>query len=78
MARISDARPRGLIGRMIFWFTRRKVGKIVGPMRVTAHHKQLLVGTGFMERAQAGATRVPGALKTLAAIRTSTLVGCPF
>jgi len=78
MTRIPDARPRGLLGRIIFWFTRRKLGKVVGPLRVTAHHKQLLVGTGFMERAQANATRVPLALKALAGIRTSTLVGCPF
>ena len=78
MARIPDAKPRGLLGRLIFFFTRRKVGKVIGPMKVTAHHKQVLVGMGFMENAQAGAKRVPFTLKALAAIRTSTLVGCPF
>ncbi len=78
MARIPDAKPRGLFARMIFFFTRRKLGKVAGPLRVTAHHNQLLVGTGFMERAQANATCVPLALKALAGIRTSTLVGCPF
>lgn len=78
MARLSDSKPRGLLSRMIFFFARRKVGKVTGPMKVTARHKHVMVGVGFMENAQMKSTRVPKQLKALASTRTAALVGCVF
>jgi hypothetical protein len=78
MTRIEGSPPRGFAARLIFFFTRRKLGKIATPLRVTAHHKGVLVGMAMMEQQQAKAKRVPVTLKGLAQIRTSTLVGCPF
>ena len=74
------ARPRrfGLVARVIFFLTRRKVGKVPTPMQVMAHQPPLLMGYARMELAQMKMTRVPASLKALASIRTSTLLGCPF
>jgi hypothetical protein len=78
VARVSDSKPRGLLSRVIFFVARRKLGKVTGPMKITAHHKHVLVGVGFMENAQLKATRVPKPLKALASTRTAALVGCVF
>jgi hypothetical protein len=78
MARIPDAKPRGLIIRLIYFLTRKKVGKVVGPVKVMAHNPRILVGYGLMEQQLAKANRAPAALKLLVSIRTSTLLGCPF
>jgi hypothetical protein len=74
------ARPRrfGLVTRVIFFLTRRRVGKVPTPMQVMAHQPALLMGYARMELAQAKLSRVPSSLKSLASIRTSTLLGCPY
>jgi hypothetical protein len=76
--RIAPPRRRGLITRIIFFLTRRRVGKVPTPMQVMAHQPALLMGYARMELAQAKLSRVPPALKSLASIRTSTLLGCPY
>jgi hypothetical protein len=76
--RIAPPRRRGLVTRVIFFLTRRKVGKLPTPMQVMAHQPALLMGYARMELAQMKLTRVPAPLKALASIRTSTLLGCPF
>jgi len=76
--RIGAPRRRGLVARIIFFLTRRKVGKVPTPMQVMAHQPPLLMGYARMELAQLKMTRVPASLKALASIRTSTLLGCPF
>jgi alkylhydroperoxidase family enzyme len=67
-----------LFVRFAYWFTRRKFGKLLQPVRVTAHHPRLLQGIGAYELALERSTRVPAALKELAAVRAALLVGCPF
>jgi hypothetical protein len=76
--RIGQPRRRGLIARVIFFLTRRKIGKVPTPMQVMAHQPALLMGYARMELAQMKMTLVPGALKSLASIRVSTLLGCPY
>ena len=78
MARIDGAPARGLFVRLVYFMTRRKVGRVVTPIQVTAHHRTLLFGYGMMEQAQMSSRRVDAALKSLASIRVATLVGCPF
>ncbi len=80
MARIemvSDAKA-GFMARIAFWFTKRKVGQVTGPMRILAHHRRLMQHVGWMEWGQAGAKAVPATLKSLCSIKVATLVGCPF
>jgi len=84
MARISGA-PRnqgGLIRRLfvgaVYSLTRRKVGRVVMPVQVIAHHPKLLWGYGQMEQSQLMSRLVDPKLKGLAELRVATLVGCPF
>jgi AhpD family alkylhydroperoxidase len=68
----------GILVRVIYCATKRKVGKVVMPVRVAAHSPRILWGYGQMEQSQMGARQVEAALKELAQIRVATLIGCPF
>jgi hypothetical protein len=84
MARISGADPSrqsffsGLFTRIVYALTKRKVGKVVTPVTVTAHHPNILWGYGQMEQSLLTSRRLDTALKDLATLRVATLVGCPF
>jgi hypothetical protein len=80
MARVEgvDARGAGLITRLAYWMTRRKVGRVVLPVQITAHHPRLLRAMGAMEMGQDAARSVEAALKMLAQLKVAMLVGCPF
>jgi hypothetical protein len=84
MARISGA-PRdqgGLIRRLfvgtVYWLIRRRLGRVIMPIQVTAHHPRIFWGYLQMEQSQMGSRRVDHRLKGLAELRVATLVGCPF
>ncbi len=84
MARIAGANPsrqRWLAGwftRIVYAMTKRKLGRIVTPVQITAHPPTILWGYGQMEQSLAGSHLVPEGLKNLAELRVATLVGCPF
>ena len=84
MARISGASPNqgGIIRRLFVGFvyslTRRKLGRLVMPVQVVAHHPTILWGYGQMEQSQIGSKLVSAKLKGLADLRSATLIGCPF
>lgn len=80
MSRIRgvEANEAGLLVRFLYWMTRRKVGRVIQPFKVTAHHARLLTATGQMEMGQAAAKSVDYKLKALAGIKSATLIGCPF
>lgn len=84
MARISGARQnqgsllRRMYVGMVYFFTRRRLGRVILPLQVTAHHGRIFWGYTQMERAQMGSKLVDGKLKGLAELRVATLVGCPF
>jgi hypothetical protein len=84
MARIAGADPKrqsglgGLFVRIVYAITRRKLGHVVMPAKITAHHPKILWGTGQMEQSLGGSSLVDGELKHLAEMRVATLVGCPF
>ncbi|HEX9636209.1 MAG TPA: hypothetical protein VGB99_01650 [Acidobacteriota bacterium] len=69
---------KGLLARLAFWATKRKVGKVVVPVRIHALHSALLFGYGQMELAQEKAGKLPAAIKSLAQIRVALRIGCPF
>ncbi|HEY3244654.1 MAG TPA: hypothetical protein VGM03_15035, partial [Phycisphaerae bacterium] len=66
------------LARLAFFLTRRKLGRVVKPVRIYALHSRLLRGYAQMELAQAAAQRVPGRIKSLASVRVALRVGCPF
>ncbi len=84
MARISGAEPRrqglvsGLFTRIAYAMTKRKVGRVVKPVQIMAHHTRLLWGDAQMELSLGASHLVDDALKVLAELRTATLIGCPF
>jgi len=84
MSRIPGAEPSeqgflsGFFSRVGYALTRRKLGRVVMPLQVTAHHPQILWGYGQMEQSLLSSRRVDTALKDLASLRVATLVGCPF
>ena len=79
MARIDGVTRGGsLLARAAFFLTKRKVGRVIRPVRVHALHPRVLFGYGQMELAQEKARKVPAAVKSLAQIRVAMRVGCPF
>lgn len=84
MARIAGAPAnqggmlRRLFVRVVYWLTRKKLGRIAMPVQVTAYHPGVLWGYGQMEQSQLGAKLVDPRIKGLAELRVATLVGCPF
>ncbi len=84
MARILGARSnqgsplRRMFVGLVYFLTRRRLGRVIMPVQVTAHHSKLFKGYIQMERSQAGSKLVDAKLKGLAELRVATLVGCPF
>jgi len=84
MARIPGASTnqggpiRRLLVGTVYWLTRRRLGRIIVPVQVTAHHPKIFWGYIQMEQSQASSKLVDPKLKGLAELRVATLVGCPF
>lgn len=84
MARIpgAPAGRGGLLRRLyvglVYSMTKRRLGHVIMPLQVTAHHGKIFWGYTQMERAQMGSHRVDHKLKVLAELRVATRVGCPF
>jgi len=80
MARIAGIAPGkgGLFVRLAYFMTKRKVGRVVTPIRIVAHHPRLLRALAHMELGQDAARTVSPQLKTLAQVKVAMLVGCPF
>ena len=84
MARISGARSnqggpvRRLFVSLVYWLTRRRLGRVIMPIQVTAHHSKIFWGYLQMEQSQMGSKLVDHKLKGLVELRVATLVGCPF
>jgi len=84
MARISSARQnqgsllRRLYVGLVYHFTKRRLGHVILPLQVTAHHGRIFWGYTQMEQAQMASKLVDAKLKGLAELRVATLIGCPF
>jgi hypothetical protein len=80
MARIAGVEPEqaGLFVRFVYWMVRRKLGRVVLPIKIVAHHPRLLRSVGEMEGGQMAARSVDAGLKSLASVKVATLIGCPF
>jgi len=80
MARIDgiEGRRVSFFARIVFFLTKRRLGRVIMPIRITAHHPRLLRGYVHMELAQDAAKSVPAALKTLVDVAIARWIGCPF
>lgn len=68
----------GLLTRMIFWFTRRRLGRVPQGMRIRALVPKFLRHAVRMDIFAASKGLVPMSLKELAQLKVAMLVGCPF
>ncbi len=84
MARIRGADPSqqgllsGLFTRVIYSLVKRKLGRVVLPVQIVAHHSRILWGYAQMEQSFVSSDLMDTGLKDLAQLRVATLVGCPF
>ena len=86
MAYMKGVEPAeaGWFTRLVYWFVRRKFGKLTGkdrlvePVKVAAHHPRLLRAMGQMEAGLQAARSVPAGLKRLVSLQAAMLIGCPF
>ena len=84
MARIRGADPSqqgllsGLFTRVIYSLVKRKLGRVVMPVQIVAHHSRILWGYAQMEQSFVSSDLVDTGLKDLAQLRVATLVGCTF
>ena len=80
MARILgvEQQEASMLTRVAYGMVRRKVGKVVMPIKVHAHHPKLFGGMAAMEMAQDKANKLDAVVKSLVQIRAATLIGCPF
>ena len=73
-----EARDGNLLTRFIYFMTKRKIGRVVYPLKVAAHHPRLLLAVGQMELGQEAAKSVDAPLKMLAQVKIAMMIGCPF
>lgn len=80
MARLTGVEPgdAGWFARFAYFMTRRKIGRLVEPIKITAHHPRLLRALAHMEMGQEAARTVPVTLKALAQVKVAMMIGCPF
>ena len=77
IALVPDHRA-GLLARAAFRYSKREFGAVTEPLRLYAHHPQILSGYAGLEYATEKADRMPKRLKTLAATKAAALAGCEF
>lgn len=80
MARLQGVQngEGGLLARFAFRESRRRTGKVMTSLRITALHPGLLVGIGTMERQLDRAHDVDSLLTELAVLKAATVVDCEF
>jgi hypothetical protein len=84
MARIPGAPAnrggplRRVFVSLVYYLTRRRLGRVIMPIQVTAHHPNLFWGYLQMEQSQMSSKLIDPKLKGLVELRVATLVGCPF
>lgn len=77
IAGVAESRA-GLLARIAFRASKRKLGSIAEPIAVTAHHAWILGAYGAFETALQRSRAVDAKLKLLAQLKAGALVGCPF
>lgn len=80
MARITGVpySKAGFLTKFAYWFSRRRLGRVVEPLTVMAHHPWISRAYGAYELALERAHFVDARLKALASLKAAALIGCPF
>lgn len=78
MTRLSAAPPPGPLYRLLAWFSRRRYGQVLQPLRSEGHHRGVLFGHGLMELSASRWKRLDVRLKDLAVFAASAAIGCAW
>jgi AhpD family alkylhydroperoxidase len=78
MAHLEPRPARGLFVRFIYWFARRRFGRVPAPLGIMAHHPAVLSAAGAFELVFARATKIDVRLEELALCKVASLIGCRF
>ncbi|HTS49621.1 MAG TPA: hypothetical protein VMH05_16830 [Bryobacteraceae bacterium] len=80
MARIRglEAGETNPLTRFLYWMTKRKLGRVIEAVKITAHQPRLVLASGQMEMGQQAVHSVEPKLKALAEIKAALMIGCPF
>lgn len=80
MSRIErvPANQASPFAKIAYFMCKRRLGQVLEPIAVTAHHPRLLRGYAHMEMAQEAAKSVDKRIKMLCDVRAAMLIGCPF
>ena len=80
MSRTTGVQDReaGLRTRLIFWLTKRRLGRVPPSARIQARDPKLLELSSRMTAHLAGPGVVSHKLKELAQLKVAAMVGCPF
>ncbi len=72
-------KPRGLLRRYAWRYSKKKMGDVADPVKALAHHGGVLVSNGALEMAvQKGWTKLDSHLQWLAQQATSGQIGCSW
>jgi AhpD family alkylhydroperoxidase len=72
------ARSAGLFVRIVYWFARRRLGRVPVPVGIMAYNRAVLSANVGFELSLERATSLPARLKELATVKVATRVGCRF
>jgi len=80
MARIEGVTKSdgGLLVRLAYYMTKRRLGRVIMPIQVAAHHPRLLRAVAHMELGQEAARTVSARIKALVQVKVAMMIGCPF
>jgi len=76
-----DPRPvhaAGLFIRLVYWFAKRRLGRVPTPLGIMAHNRAVLAASAAFELGFERARHLDPKLKMLAEVKVATLVGCRF
>lgn len=72
-------RPRSLLGRLAFWYSRRRYGQVLDPLRAASRHTGVLMAMGAVElAAERTWGRLDPQLRALALQVVSGQIACPW
>jgi AhpD family alkylhydroperoxidase len=72
------ARTAGLFVKLVYWFARRRLGRVPVPVGILAHNRAVLSAVAGFELAFERAGALDVRLKELVTLKAAMLVGCRF
>ncbi|TCN30464.1 alkylhydroperoxidase family enzyme [Kribbella orskensis] len=78
MARIGMEHRRTVFVRVLEWWSRKKYGEVLDPVKVALHNRRVLASTVLLEGTAARWNKLDPTLRALAGMVASAQVGCSW